>query len=355
MHKPYRLILLGLISLLTACNPGSSSQSPSETTTENITSIVDGTTSSTETPSATSTAPITEISAPPSDSSEEDSESIPGNEPLSDPDVSHLARSSVWPSEALNAYLTYAKNIEMPVFTSESDFHHGIVDDLYRGEFYHILTRVRFATNFDDYVHYLTSHYDFILVDVEEGDVHYLKSIYGDVRLHMYYEYTAGRHEVLFEFFDGKGDQYTGPVAKDNLAIINLKTREAIRSVANTRVKWEVRPATLTVYSQNSGFPVGNTNQAQLVDPLHIYAGQKATFAVSDRYVITSIKILAASGYADRTVNNGILSNGTMTYAVDFVTITPEGRPSTIDFSLPQVMNVGQVRWLNVQISFETK
>lgn len=356
MKKTSRLIVLGLISLLASCNVTSESSGSSESHSENGTSLSETPSVTSEAPSATSESPITEISPPPSESSEEDSEPLPGTEPLEDTDVSDLERSSLWPSAALDAYLTYAKNIEMPVFTSEVDFHHGIFDDENRGEFYHVLTRVRSAANFYDYVTFLTSNYDFTLVEIEEGNVHYLKSIYDDVRLHLYYEYTGGRHEVLFEFFDGEGDKYTGPVAVDNLAFINLKTKEAIRSISNTRVKWEVRPATFTVYSQKSGFPVGNSNQSQLVDPLHIYAGQKATFAVSDRYVITSIKILAASGYADRTVNNGILSNGTMTYdGSNFVYITPTGRPNSIDFSIPQVMNVGQVRWLNVQISIESK
>lgn len=343
MNKKYRLLLLGIITLLTACNPSS----------ESITSQTptDSATSTTEVPSATSESPITEISVPPSsESSEEVSET-----PLLDPDVTHLSRSALWPSDALNDFLTYAENIEMPLLTSETDFHHGIVDDEYRGEFYHVLTRVRSASVFDDYIAEITTNYDFNLIDVEEGNVHYIQSLYDDVRLHMYYEYTGGRHEVLFEFFDGEGDQYTGPVAKDNLAFVDLTTREAIRSVSQTRVKWEVRPATFTVYSMTSGFPVGNTNNEFIVNPLRLYAGQKATFAVSDQYVITSIKILASSGYADRTAVNGLLSNGTMDYLVDFVTITPEGRPSSIDFQLPQVMDVGQVRWLNVQISFENK
>ncbi|MDY0278380.1 MAG: hypothetical protein RBQ97_09895, partial [Acholeplasma sp.] len=190
---------------------------------------------------------------------------------------------------------------------------------------------------------------------VFEDGLYYAESMYDDVRLYLEYKVVAGRHEVSFDFFDGNGDKYSGPEAVDNLATFNLRTKDALTSISATRGKWEVRPATFTVYKKTSGYNVGNTNNEHIANPLRFYPGQQATFKVSDKYYIEEIIILAASDYAEETVLNGTLSNGVATHNVDFVTITPNGQVSEIDYTLAQVTNVGQVRWLDIRLTFAKK
>ncbi|MDY0278627.1 MAG: hypothetical protein RBQ97_11155, partial [Acholeplasma sp.] len=99
----------------------------------------------------------------------------------------------------------------------------------------------------------------------------------------------------------------------------------------------------------------GGDAHDHLANPLRFYPGQQATFAVSGQYYIEKIVILAASGYAEETVLNGTLTNGVATDDVDWVTITPSGQVSSIDYTLNQVMYVGQVRWLEIRITMAKK
>ena len=134
--------------------------------------------------------------------------------------------------------------------------------------------------------------------------------MYDDVRFYLEYRYSNNVHEAIFDFFDGNGgDQYDGPVAVDNLATFDLRTRDALTSRSPTSAKWEVRPATFSVYKRTSGYSVGNTNGEQLSNPLRIYPGQAAVFKVASHYYISKITLLVASGYAAETVDNGTLGS----------------------------------------------
>lgn len=281
-------------------------------------------------------------------SSEEPSSELP---PLSDPDVAGLTRSTLWPSEALDGYLMYASNIDMPVLASTVDWHHGEVENELYLPFYRVMTRVHSKTDFNQYLNVLNIEYDFSVTEEEElVDVYYLVSQYDDVRLYAEYRVISGHHEVYFDFFDGDGDKYTGPVAVDNVARFNLRTKEALTSYSPTRAKWEVRPATFTVYQRTSGYIVGNTNGEHISNNLRLYPGQEAVFAVSSKYYIESIDMLAASGYAEETVLNGTFTNANAIDDGDWVRITAIGTPSEISYKLAQVMYVGQVRWVEFNI-----
>lgn len=47
--------------------------------------------------------------------------------PLHDEDVTGLTASATWPQEAIDDYLTYSTNIDMPALESEVRFHYGVV------------------------------------------------------------------------------------------------------------------------------------------------------------------------------------------------------------------------------------
>lgn len=271
-----------------------------------------------------------------------------------DPAISGLAHVDTWPSEALSEYLTYDTNVVMPEFTSSTGFHHGLNDLFYR-----VVTRVASASVLNTYKNLLENQYYFTIESVLGlPNLNYAESEYDDVRLYFEYRQEGNIKEIIFDFYDGEGDDYTGPRAVDGLAYFNLKNREALdtSSTTSTRAKWEVRPATMTVYANSSGYNVGGTNGDQLSNPLRIYAGQSVKFTVEDKYYITEIKILAASGYADKTVDNAdYIRNATASYSGDYVTFTPTNQPSEIEYKILQVTNVGQVRWLDVRLQMERR
>jgi len=338
-NKSKYLLLIALIAL-TGCSGTSDDSDTSLLPSETITSenSLDPSTSQ-----ASSDITSTEV---PSDSEVPTSELVP----LLDPDVAGLSRSEAWPSADLASFLAHDENIVMPVFASEVDFHHG----LYNEElFYRVMTRVRSIDDFNTYKSLLQTEYDFS-VEVE-GGTYYAESMYDDVRIYLEYKVVGGRNEVSFDFFDGSGDSYDGLEAVNNLATFNLRNEEALTSISATRGKWEVRPATFTVYKKTSGYGIGGDAHDHLANPLRFYPGQQATFAVSGQYYIEKIVILAASGYAEETVLNGTLSNGVATDNVDWVTITPSGQVSSIDYTLNQVMDVGQVRWLEIRLTMAKK
>lgn len=340
-HKLKYLFFIGTM-VLSGCQSLSSETSSSGDSANNSALITEDTISD--------TLPSEEESNPSSLESPT-SEVPPSSEvvPLYDPDVPGLERSTNWPSTTLNDYLTYAKNIVMPVLTSEATFHHGIYEDDNFLEWYRVLTRIYSRESFDSYLAILTSEYDFS-IEEEIDNIYYGQSMYDDVRFYLEYRYSNNVHEAIFDFFDGNGDQYDGPVAVDNLATFDLRTRDALTSRSPTSAKWEVRPATFSVYKRTSGYSVGNTNGEQLSNPLRIYPGQAAVFKVASHYYISKITLLVASGYAAETVDNGTLNLATASHEGDFVTITPTARTSEIEYMLAQVMNVGQVRWLEVRI-----
>lgn len=338
--KRIYLFFIALLTLSACNNPSSSSEVPSSENNLSSEIISSEDTVTSENPSTSEE----------DQSSEDSSSELP---PLSDPDVFGLVRSSLWPSEALNAYLTYAENIDMPIFTSYASFHHGEYENEYYLPFYRVLTRVHSKQDFYQYLNSLEEDFDFTVVE-EDGlvDVYYAKSQYDDVKAYVEYRYVSNRHEVIFDFFDGEGDKYTGPVAVNNVAKFDLRTKEALSSRSDKRAKWEVRPATFTVYKNNAGYPVGHENGAHLSNPLRIYPGQSAKFSVPSKYYIVSIKLLASSGYASDTVLDGTFTNASAVDDVDFVYITPIGQPNEIEYQLAQVMYVDQVRWLEVHITF---
>lgn len=338
------LFLIGAI-LLSGC--ATNSESDNSHSSEIITSDIPSTSLE-----ETSVPPLTSEDTTSIVSEEPTSEVPPSSEevPLVDPDVTGLTRSVEWPSLALNAYLTYAKNMVMPMLTSRADFHHGRYEDENFLEFYRVLTRVKDSSGIHSYIEILTNDYDFTLTE-EESNVYYGQSMYDDVRLYLEYKYTSDRHEVIFDFFDGNGDQYSGPVAIDNIATFDLTTREALTSKSPTVAKWEVRPATFSVYKRTSGYNVGNTNGDHLSNPLRIYPGQAAIFKVASTYHISEIAILAASGYAAETVDNGTFVDATATVNRDFVLIKPTTKTNEIEYTLAQVINVGQVRWLQIKVT----
>ncbi|MDY0139124.1 MAG: hypothetical protein RBR50_05455, partial [Candidatus Izemoplasmatales bacterium] len=184
------LFLVSLIALGGCTTQNNDSSNTSIEPSQNITSD----TLSEITSENTVTSDI--VSNPPtSDSSEE---VPPSSElvPLADPDVAGLKRSAEWPSSGLAAYLLYGQNIEMPIFTSEVDFHHGLYNDEL---FYRVMTRVRSVADFNAYKSALENNYDFNVV-FEDG-LYYAESMYDDVRLYLEYKVVAGRHEVSFDFF----------------------------------------------------------------------------------------------------------------------------------------------------------
>jgi hypothetical protein len=268
------------------------------------------------------------------------------------PEIPGLTYSQLWPTEALNAYLIYAENIDMPTFVAAAGFYHGVYDSVELGEYYRVVVRVASASEFDTYKNTLMNDFDFTVEEVEGlTGLFYGESQYDDVRLYFEYTQSGSIKEITFDFFDGSGDDYRGPVAENGLAYFDLKTEVALASKSSTRAKWEVRPATFMVYKNTSGYNVGNTNGEQLSNPLRIYPGQSAKFNVPANYYIVEIKLLTASGYAGETVDNGEFINATATYAVDFVTIKPIDQPSEIEYKLAQVQYVGQVRWLDIRLS----
>lgn len=289
-------------------------------------------------------------SAPDVSSSEfnSSSEEIP---PLIDPDMPNLTRSKVWPTEAINEYLTFAKNIEMPVFNNIADFHHGIYNNEYELDFYRVYTRLSSKEDFETYLTILQDEY-FFTVTLEEG-LYYAESEYDDVRIYLEYYQLRDGQAVSFDFFNGNGDNYKGLVAVDGVATFNLVTKEALTSVSATKGKWEVRPAKFTVYKRNAPFPVGNTNNEHIANPLRIYAGQEAYFTVQDQYYIEKIIILVSSGYDDETLApNAEWKNATASANGNYVTVMPTKTTSQIEFFIPQLMDHSQVRWLGINIHF---
>lgn len=284
---------------------------------------------------------------------DEDSATLPPSSevvPLSDPDVSGLVRSELWPSAELSAYLLYDEEILMPLLTSEVSFHHGLYDDEL---FYRVLTRVRSYSDFLNYKIVLEEEYDFTFELIEEAgpNFYYGESEYDEVRVHLDYALNSSRHEVMFDFFDGQGDNYTGLEAVDNLATFDLRNEAAITKKSPTRVTWEVRPATFKVYKENSPFNVGHDNYAHL-SILRLYAGQEAQFAVTSRYVITDLTILAGSGYALDTVSQGSFTNvEPPSVNGDWINITPLPGTSSIHYTRENVMNVGHTRWQEIRIT----
>ena len=283
--------------------------------------------------------------------SEEDSESSSESSlpEIADEEIPGLSRSEAWPTSELNDYLTYAANIEMPVLNTDTSFHHGVVE-LEFGFFYQIITRVHQQSAINDYLTEITTNYDFNHVAEEMTDFHYLQSTYDDVRLHLSYRYKDNNHEVIFEWFDGDGDKYSGPRAIDNVATFDLRTKDALTSISPTRGRWEVRPATFSVYQRTSGYAVGNTNNEFISNPLRFYPGQEAIFRVDAKLTIEKIVILSASGYAEGTVNDATLSNGEMSAEGDWVTIIPSPNQNEISYKLAQVQYVSQVRWLRIEM-----
>lgn len=276
------------------------------------------------------------------------SEEIP---PLVDPDIPNLTRSKVWPSEAINEYLTFAKNIKMPVFNNIADFHHGIYYNEYELDFYRVYTRLSSKAEFEAYLTILQDEY-FFTVTLEEG-LYYAESEYDDVRIYLEYTKLKDGHAVSFDFFNGSGDNYKGLVAVDGVAKFNLRTKEALTSISASKGKWEVRPAKFTVYKRNAPFAVGNINNEHIVDPLRIYAGQEAYFTVQEQYYIEKIVIIVSPSYADETLApNAEWTNGTASADGDYVTVMPTKTTSQIEFFIPQLMDHSQVRWLGINIHF---
>lgn len=284
----------------------------------------------------------------------EDNASSEENPPLIDPDMPGLSRSATWPSEAINEYLTYAKNIDMPVFTSIADFHHGVYYNDYELDFYRVYTRLSSKTEFEAYLTILQDEY-FFTVTLEEG-LYYAESEYDDVRIYLEYYQLRDGQAVSFDFFNGSGDNYKGLKAVDGVATFNLRNKTAITSTKASQVKWEVRPAKFTVYQRDCPFPVGNSNNEDIANPLRIYAGQEAYFTVQDKYYIKKIVILVSSGYDDETLPpNAEWKNGTASAEGDYVTVLPTTTTSQIEFFIPQLMDHSQARWLEIKIHFDRR
>lgn len=278
--------------------------------------------------------------------SEESSELLP----LNDPDVAGLVRSEAWPTEALNNYLSYDQNMETIILTSEAHFHHGLVnDDL----FYRVLTRVRNSVAFSQYMTELTEYYGFNFSPEEGTSDYYGVSYYDDVQLYIGYQESNGNKEVYFDFFDGEGDKYKGPVAVDGLALVELRDKTALSSISATRGVWIVRPVTMSVYANNSGYSVGGQNNEHISKPLRIYAGQSVVFKSGEGYSIKSMKILAASGYADETLDGSFTNADMAQEGDDFVVVTPTTKTDTMTFSIPQMTGYSQTKWLEVKVYIE--
>lgn len=103
-------------------------------------------------------------------SSNDESSLAPSSEyiPPYDPAIPGLTHSSVWPSANLDAYLTYAKNINMPNFSALSGFHHGVYESLELGEFYRVVTRVNDQNELASYQNRLINDFDFKVEAVAE-------------------------------------------------------------------------------------------------------------------------------------------------------------------------------------------
>lgn len=277
--------------------------------------------------------------------------------PLHDEDVTGLTASATWPQEAIDDYLTYSTNIDMPALESEVRFHYGVVYNYLELDFFRVLTRVRTQSDFQVYKSTLEL-YDFTFESEEDENrrpIYYGYSMYDDVRLYMQIISKSGYYEVTFDFFDGDGDDYDGLRAEGNVAFFDLKTKAAITSQSPTRVKWEVRPASLVVLKGSAGYPVGSNNYEHISNPLRIYAGNIVKFSVSKAYYISKIYVLAASGYLDEFLDEGDFSDSNIDKnktGVDTAILTPSYRTSTLDYERYNVTNVGQTRILEFKVTF---
>ncbi len=289
-------------------------------------------------------------------SSESNSESSSSEElpPIDDPAISGLVRSEEWPSADLNNFLTYTANFVMPELKTETSFHHGLYEGY--GLFYRVVTRVRKADAFAAYQLILEDDYDFSFQIDEYGDT-YGESFYGEVKLNLYVEVLNNFYEVIFDFYDG--DEYIpkGLVAVDNVALFDFFDQSAVVKKSTSRVKWEVHPVTFSVSRGSAGYPVGNTNYNQLTNPLHIYAGNIVNFQVDNRFYISEIKILAASGYALRFSEQGDFDTTNLAVDVggDWITIAPSGKISTLTYTRQNVTNVGQTRFVRLTVKIARK
>lgn len=276
--------------------------------------------------------------------------------PLNDPDVQGLTASDSWPQAAIDNYLTYSTNIDMPALESEVRFHYGVVYNYLELDFFRVMTRVRTTSDFNAYKSTLEIYdFEFELEEDEKGKpIYYGTSMYDDVRLYMQLINKSGYYEVNFDFFDGEGDDYEGLRAEGNVAFFDLKTQAAITSKKPTRVKWEVRPASLVVLKGSAGYPVGSDNYAHISNPLRIYAGNIVKFSVSKAYYISEIYVLAASGYLDKFLDEGTFSNqlDVDRKGVDTAILKPTQNMSTLDYERLNVTNVGQTRILEFKVTF---
>ena len=339
MKHKIQIVLLLVTVILTGCDT-SSSLTSSEQSSEHLSSTSEIVSESSET--ETTSAIQSSVSSEP--------------DAIDDPDVPQLTRSESWPKEALDNYLTYGENVEIPSFESETSFHHGIYYNYLELDFYRVLTRVR--TN-DEFLAYKTAflNYGFSaeLEKDEKGRNSYrVESMYDEVCLFLQAIYTNNVYEVTFDFYDGAGDCYDGLKAVDNVAYFDFTTEIAVASKSNDRVKWEVRPASFIVQKGSAGYPVGNANNANIKNPLVIYAGNIVTFRVAAPYYITNIYILAASGYLDRFLDQGNFNKAVTTdkFGVDQVNLTFSNEVSELIYTRQNVTGVGQTRIRELKITF---
>ncbi len=346
--KKYKVLILALAVLLSGCNNSSSQASvsslPTDESSENST---DTSTSSSLSSEADSVSSDSENSTPPS------SETTP----LPNGDVAGLTRSTLWPSAALATYLTYDEFEEVPQLTSETDFFHGIYENYLELDFYRVFTRVRTLADFELYkTAFLNYGYTAELEQDENSkDMYRIESQYDEINLFLQATKKSDHYEVTFDFFDGYGDNYDGLRAEGNVAFFDLRTKAAVASTSTNRVKWEIRPALLTVNKGESHLPVGNTNNEHISNPLRVYAGNKMTFAVSSAYYISEIYVLAASGYLDEFIEQGSFSDAQINIeevGVDNVKLYPSSELSTLSYSKPLGMGESQTRLLEIKIMF---
>lgn len=344
MKQKYKIFILSLLLLLSGCT------NSSDTTTSNDALSSDSHNSSTESSASTS-----ENSVPPS--SDHDNSSSSENAPLPNGDVAGLTRSTLWPSTALAAYLTYDEFEEVPQLVSESDFFHGEYANYLELTFYRIFTRVRTS---DDFTAYKTAFLNYgytaeLEQDENNRDMYRIESQYDEINLFLQAIKKGDHYEVTFDFFDGYGDNYQGLRAEDNVAFFNLRTKTAVANKSAARVRWEIRPATFTVNKGESHLPVGNTNNEHISNPLRVYAGNTMTFAVSSAYYISEIYVLAASGYLDEFIEQGSFSDTQITVETigpDNVKLYPSNELSHLNYSKPLGFGESQTRLLEIKITF---
>lgn len=361
MKNKRNIFLLLATLLLVGCANNTSEDSSSPSENSNSSAASSSETSNVSSSEASSEAGNTSESSQPSSeasssSSEGTSNSGSSSEvltPLNDPDVPGLSRSEVWPSAALYDVLSYTDMFNMPELTSEASFHHGLYDDEL---FYRVLTRVRSVDDFAEYKLILESENDFIF----EAEYDYYRGItyYGEVQLLLSIKPFGQFFEVAFDFFDGEEYEPKGLVAIDNVALFNFRNREAVVSKSSDQVKWKVDPVTFTVSRGSAGYPVGNTNNQHISNPLRVYAGNILRINVENQqFYIKEMQILASSGYAQKFVDEGAFDATGLTTVVngDWITITTNSQISALKYERQNVMYVGQVRLLSLKVTIAKK